>query len=396
MIQPEYSLFGWIEIRGSGQFTVLLDPSDQWIASGSDDHTVRLWATASGRSLGVLLGHTGSVRGLAVTADGSLMASASDDHTVRLWNMDAIGFRGGRRIYRGHEGYVYDVAFDSSDPTGRRVASVAWDATLRQWDAVSGETSRVAELGSVPACCLAYSPDGSRIAVGSSDRQIRLLDGATGQVIRKFSLSAKGAISIAFSPDGKHLAATQGVDYLRPDSGSAKVWEVENGREVAVYNETKRYLAVMSPNNLYLAITEPNEPHIIDAVTGKTVVTFKGQGARINRINYSADGTRFLTASDDGTVGVWNSKNGALVKLLKGHSNKVYDAKFSPDNKSIVSGSNDNTVRIWDAETFEQLIELRGHERYVYALAISSDSSMIVSASGDHTARIWDSLKRNR
>jgi WD40 repeat protein len=55
------------------------------VASGSWDGTVRLWEAASGRELATLQGHTGVVRGVALSSDGRLLASGSWDGTVRLW-----------------------------------------------------------------------------------------------------------------------------------------------------------------------------------------------------------------------------------------------------------------------------------------------------------------------
>jgi len=46
---------------------------------------VRLWDTSTGRPLAILQGHTGMVRGVALSADGQLVASGSFDGTVKLW-----------------------------------------------------------------------------------------------------------------------------------------------------------------------------------------------------------------------------------------------------------------------------------------------------------------------
>ncbi len=54
------------------------------LASGSLDRTIRLWS-ADGRPLGVLTGHTDSVRSLAWSPDGRTLASGSLDTTIRLW-----------------------------------------------------------------------------------------------------------------------------------------------------------------------------------------------------------------------------------------------------------------------------------------------------------------------
>ncbi len=49
---------------------------------------MRLWQAPSGRSLATLHGHTGVVRGVALSADGRLLASGSWDGTVRLWRTE--------------------------------------------------------------------------------------------------------------------------------------------------------------------------------------------------------------------------------------------------------------------------------------------------------------------
>jgi len=60
----------------------------QWLASGSDDNTVRLWNPASGQQISQFSGHSDSVRSVAFSHDGQWLASGSDDNTVRIWSVE--------------------------------------------------------------------------------------------------------------------------------------------------------------------------------------------------------------------------------------------------------------------------------------------------------------------
>src|SRR5271163_1701121 len=75
----------------------------------------------------ILKGHTAAVRCLAYSPDGRMLASGSDDHLIKLWDPATSQERG--RL-TGHTDWVRAVAFS---PDGKQLASAGWDDSVRLW-----------------------------------------------------------------------------------------------------------------------------------------------------------------------------------------------------------------------------------------------------------------------
>ena len=90
-----------------------------------------------------------------------------------------------------------------------------------------------------------------------------------------------------------------------------------------------------------------------DVATGKPVgEPFKGHTGTVFRSNFSPDGKRAVSSSEDGTLRLWDLETGKPIgEPIEGHTAAVISAAFSPDGKHIVSASQDKTVRLWEAAT---------------------------------------------
>jgi WD40 repeat protein len=146
-----------------------------YIVSGSDDKTVRVWDTQTGKELAVLEGYSGDVNSMAFSPDGAHIASGSVNRTVRVWDAQT-----GKELaaLEGHSSAVWSVAFS---PDGAHIVSGSDDNTVRVWDAQTGKKLAVLEGHSDWVTSVSFSPDGAHI-ISSDDRGIEIAWNVRGTV----------------------------------------------------------------------------------------------------------------------------------------------------------------------------------------------------------------------
>lgn len=110
----------------------------------------------------------------------------------------------------------------------------------------------------------------------------------------------------------------------------------------------------------------------------------------VNSAMYNHDGTRIITACEDGNCYLWSSRSGVQLGNLIGHSSSVNYAEYSNDGKYLVSASSDKTAIIWDATKMEVIHKLKGHAKSVLFATFSPDGKIVATSSADGTVRLWD------
>jgi WD40 repeat protein len=136
----------------------------------------------------------------ATSPDHSVAAQASENDTVQL--LDSTSGRLVRTLPGGHQG-VQTIAFDGS---GKRIATGNWDGTTIVWDATSGRPLQTFTGHSGIVEFVAFSPDGTRLATAGEDTTAKLWDLKTGKRLLTLSGHTFALTGVAFSPDGTRLA----------------------------------------------------------------------------------------------------------------------------------------------------------------------------------------------
>ncbi len=219
--------------------------------------------------------------------------------------------------------------------------------------------------------CIAFSPDGKFIAsVGNADFTLKIWNISDGTCINTINNILE--TSVAYSPDGKFIAS--GSEFK-----TVKIWRAENGTPVLTIKGADQ--TAINFRNLDTKLTEQQRKDLADRDGHSSIVT---------SVAYSPDGKFIASGSDDYTVKIWQSQNGAWVRTLSGHTGGIKTVAYSPNGKFIISAGVDCTIKIWNTADGKCIRTLTGHTGTINKLLYSPDGTYIASASDDSSLKIWD------
>ncbi|KAG9126136.1 hypothetical protein FRC07_004743 [Ceratobasidium sp. 392] len=159
------------------------------------------------------------------------------------------------------------------------------------------------------------APSAFKIIVGTYEK---LLYGLEGRVLLEKDLPGQLSVSlkpififpahvacvraVAASPQGGKWLATGSTDEI------IKVWDLRRRKEVG---------GLVQHQGSITHLSFPSRSHL-------------------------------LSASEDGTLGLFSSRDWVLLRTLKGHKGKVNDVAMHPSGKLALSVGKDRTLRMWD------------------------------------------------
>ncbi|MBN1461326.1 MAG: hypothetical protein JXA57_17500 [Armatimonadetes bacterium] len=347
---------GWVR-------TVAFSNSGDFYLTAGNDRAVRVWSAQPGDLPVSMGGYYYTVNSIAFTPDGGTLLSGNSDGTIRSWDVASCVLTS--TIVGPSRSLLGIVVSPKGDIVAARVRSKeTWDdASVLLWDtkngvcldrfsafgspsslafADGGETLLYAPRDGVLAGIslrtaeirfrmranrpVAVSPDGRILAVGntcdggccsslSTYVELRLLE--TGSLLRTFHIDTSGGseepISLAFSPDGRTLA----IGHL---GFCVSLWNVATGDLIGRIDprgDSPGALA-FSPDGKTLAVgTHYDEvAELFSTRTLKRKRRLLEHTNNVNSVAFSPDGKILATGSSDGTIKLWNPRNGHLLSTL--------------------------------------------------------------------------------
>jgi hypothetical protein len=242
--------------------------------------------------------------------------------------------------------------FSALVPFGKKLVFAASTQTITLFDIASGESRQLGTHAEVSAAGL--STDGGEYATTGSKK------------IMFWNLDKPDASPETWEPKlrGKR-ADTKAIAYV-PNERTVVVGL--DGEIVFMNRDTQEQIGALPPlgapalgckvtsDGKLLVVLCQNELSLWRLADKSLVAKMSLAGITVNQINFSPDGrfvavaTGWQLPTSPREVRVWSTADGKLLHTFRGHKGIVRAVFFSPDGTRAISAGDDGTIRTWKVE----------------------------------------------
>lgn len=118
--------------------------------------------------------------------------------------------------------------------------------------------------------------------------------------------------------------------------------------------------------------------------------TLKGHFGKITALDWSADSTTIVSASQDGNLMLWDALTTSKKQNIRLKSAYVMSVCMDATGQYVAAGGLDNACTIYNTGTGQLTTELVSHEGYLADCKFFHSPDKMLTASADATSLLWD------
>ena len=369
-----------------------------------------LFSAQNKPELVVTSGHTRSVFAVAYHPSGKFLASGSEDHSVKIWDVSLL------MEFRTLIGHLETVAKVVFSPDGKYLATKDRNEII-VWEFPSGKLlNRIKTISWTES--LDFGCDSKTILTEGEDDKLVLLDAFNGTKIREYNVGDPEILAV----DQRNKKIYSTCDECE-DNNDIAVFDFETGKQEKLLGGENGFSnkLFISRNGKYLGSF---------SLVGKFVVTIwdLASGNAKTKIElptyynnpcftFSHDGATLVAGAYDTRIKLFQSEDGKLIKDIKDFSDNsilasmpkayklgmgMWSLTASPDGKTFSAGlnyldhspeksQNLNSIRFWNMQSGKYAGEIASAARFIYGLISPKSQPAFISGNVniEFGVKIW-------
>jgi WD40 repeat protein len=277
---------------------VTVTPDARRIASGGDDHKVRVWELGVSEPLQLLKDDSHFANVACLVGNGGRAITGGLDGSLRVWSLETGDCLA---THEAHPAAVYALAANSH---GSLAVTGSLDGSLAIWDLERGARLHTLRGHEKSVSAVALTPDGGRAVSASWDGTVRVWDVGSGWCVGTFEGHESPVDALALTPDGRSAVSAGQSEFCQ----EVRVWDLETGECRRTVHCPASVIAISADGRTAVTGDARGKLNFCDLAEGELLDDVYGHSAPVCALAVTKDGQRILSAGRDHTVKVWDGR----------------------------------------------------------------------------------------